>query len=193
MGGPRAPVTRLLHAWRAGDQDALDALMPLVYRELRQLARQQMRHERPDHTLQATALVNEAYLRLLEIKQIQWEDREHFFAVAARLMRRILVDSARARAADKRGHGMRPAPLEEGEAVGSNPVGDLLLLDQALRKMEAVDARKAQVVELRAFMGLSVEEAGLVLGVSAETVKRDWRFAKAWLARELAPGTQAHN
>ena len=189
MTTPAARITQLLHEWSAGDEDALNTLMPLVHRELRQLARQRMRHERQGHTLQATALVNEAYLRLLEFKKIRWTDREHFLAVAARLMRRILVDSARARDADKRGYGVRPVPLDEAESVAMAPAGDLLFIDQALEKLEAVDARKAQVVELRVFMGLSVEETALVLGVSAETIKRDWRLAKEFIARELAPGT----
>lgn len=180
-------ITRLLHEWNAGDEEALNVLMPLVHHELRRMARQHMRHERPFHTLQATALVNEAYLRLLEVKQIEWEDREHFFAVAARLMRRILVDSARARDAHKRGDGVRPEPLEEAGAAASSPASELLFVDEALRTLEAVDARKAHVVELRVFMGLSVEETAQVLGVSGETVKRDWRLAKAWIARELAP------
>lgn len=161
--------------------------MPLVHRELQQLARRHMRHERHGHTLQATALVSEAYLRLLELKQIQWEDREHFFAVAARLMRRILVDAARARHAQKRGDGVQVVPLEEAQSAESNPEGDLLFVDEALRSLQAVDKRKAQVVELRIFMGLSVEQAARVLGVSTETVKRDWRLAKAWLKRELEP------
>jgi RNA polymerase sigma-70 factor, ECF subfamily len=181
-------ITRLLHEWSTGDEEALNILMPLVHRELRQLAREHMRHERPSHTLQATALVSEAYLRLLKLKRIRWEDREHFFAVAARLMRQILVDAARARDAQKRGLGVRPASLEEAqsaESTESNAASDLLFVDEALQKLQAVDARKAQVVELRVFMGLSIEEAAAALGVSAETVKRDWRLAKAWLAQEL--------
>lgn len=187
MTSPEARITRLLHQWSAGDEEALQILMPLVHRELRQLARRHMRHERESHTLQATALVNEAYLRLLEVKQIRWEDREHFFAVAARLMRRILVESARARDAQKRGGGARPVPLEEADvAASSSPAADLLCVDEALRTLEALDARKAQVVELRVFMGLSVDEAAVVLGVSAETVKRDWRLAKSWMAQHLA-------
>jgi len=178
-------ITRLLHDWSTGDEEALNALMPLVHRELRRLARQHMRRERHGHTLQATALVSEAYLRLLELKQIQWEDREHFFAVAARLMRRILVDSARARNAQKRSLGVEPVSLDEAESKEAGPAGDLLFVDEALRKLQTFDARKAQVVELRLFMGLSVEEAAAVLGVSAETIKRDWRLAKAWLKHEL--------
>jgi len=185
MTPPR--ITRLLHEWSSGDEEALNVLMPLVHQELQQLARRHMRQERHGHTLQATALVSEAYLRLLELKQIQWEDREHFFAVAARLMRRILVDAARARHAQKRGDGIEPVPLEEAAQAESNPEGDLLFVDEALRSLQAVDKRKAQVVELRIFMGLSVEQAASVLGVSTETVKRDWRLAKAWLKRELEP------
>jgi RNA polymerase sigma factor (TIGR02999 family) len=185
MQPPR--ITRLLNEWSSGDEDALNVLIPLVHRELQQLARRHMRQERHGHTLQATALVSEAYLRLLELKQIQWEDREHFFAVAARLMRRILVDAARARHAQKRGDGVQTVPLEEAQSAESNPEGDLLFVDEALRSLQAVDKRKAQVVELRVFMGLSVEQAASVLGVSTETVKRDWRLAKAWLKRELEP------
>jgi RNA polymerase sigma factor (TIGR02999 family) len=184
-----ARITRLLHDWSAGDEEALNVLMPLVHRELRHVARQHMRRERQNHTLQPTALVSEAYLRLLEIKQIRWEDREHFFAVAARLMRRILVDSARARDARKRGDGVRPVSLDESELEAINPTCDVLFVDELLRKLEAVDTRKVRVVELRIFMGLSIDEAAVVLGVSAETVKRDWRLAKAWLARELGPRT----
>jgi RNA polymerase sigma factor (TIGR02999 family) len=186
-------ITRLLHDWSSGDEEALNALIPLVHRELRLLARQHMRRERQQHTLQATALVSEAYLRLLELKQIQWEDREHFFAVAARLMRRILVDAARARNAQKRGVGEQPVPLEEAESAHRDPESDLLFVDEALQSLQALDKRKAQVVELRVFMGLSVEEAGEVLGVSAETVKRDWRLAKAWLKRELEPASLSPN
>ena len=187
MGSMPPPrITRLLNEWSAGDEEALNVLIPLVHRELQQLARRHMRQERHGHTLQATALVSEAYLRLLELKQIQWEDREHFFAVAARLMRRILVDAARARHAQKRGDGVQAVPLEEAQSE-SNPEGDLLFVDEALRSLQAVDKRKAQVVELRIFMGLSVEQAASVLGVSTETVKRDWRLAKAWLKRELEP------
>ena len=183
---PPPRITRLLNEWSSGDEEALNVLMPLVHRELQQLARRHMRHERHRHTLQATALVSEAYLRLLELKQIQWEDREHFFAVAARLMRRILVDAARARHAQKRGDGVQVVPLEEAQSA-RNPEGDLLFVDEALRGLQAVDKRKAQVVELRIFMGLSVEQVASVLGVSTETVKRDWRLAKAWLKRELEP------
>ena len=185
------PITRLLHEWSSGDEEALNVLVPLVHRELRQLARRQMNQERQGHTLQATALVSEAYLRLLDLKQIQWEDREHFFAVAARLMRRILVDAARARDAQKRGLGIEPVPLDHAESKETGAQADLLFVDEALKRLQAFDVRKAQVVELRVFMGLSVEEAALVLQVSTETVKRDWRLAKAWLKRELEPAAAA--
>ena len=181
-------ITMLLRDWSSGDSAALNELMPLVHRELRLLARRHMRRERHGHTLQATALVNEAYLRLLELKQIQWEDREHFLAVAARLMRRILVDAARAKTAKKRGDGDEQVPLDEAQSARSDPESELLFVDEALQSLQSFDKRKAQVVELRVFMGLSVEEAADVLGVSAETVKRDWRLAKAWLRRELEPG-----
>ena len=184
-------ITRLLHDWSSGDEEALNVLMPLVHRELRLLARQHVRRERHQNTLQATALVSEAYLRLLELKQIQWEDREHFFAVAARLMRRILVDAARARNAQKRGVGDQSLPLEEAQSAHRDPESELLFVDEALQSLQAMDKRKAQVVELRVFMGLSVEEVADVLGVSGETVKRDWRLAKAWLKRELEPATLA--
>jgi RNA polymerase sigma-70 factor, ECF subfamily len=186
-------ITRLLHEWSSGDEEALNVLMPLVHSELRLLARQHMRRERHGHTLQATALVSEAYVRLLELKQIRWEDREHFFAVAARLMRRILVDAARARSAQKRGVGEQPVSLDEARSVQRDPESELLFVDEALQSLQAVDQRKAQVVELRVFMGLSVEEAAHVLGVSAETVKRDWRLAKAWLKRELEPADVRSN
>jgi RNA polymerase sigma factor (TIGR02999 family) len=182
-------ITRLLQEWGSGDEAALHVLMPLVHRELRLLARRHMRGERHGHTLQATALVSEAYLRLLELKQIQWEDREHFFAVAARLMRRILVDAARTRSAQKRGLGEPSLTLEETDSARSDPESELLFVDEALQRLTAVDPRKAQVVELRVFMGLSVEETADALGVSSETIKRDWRLAKAWLKRELEPAT----
>jgi RNA polymerase sigma factor (TIGR02999 family) len=182
-------ITRLLQDWSSGDEDALNVLLPLVHSELRLLAREHMRRERHQLTLQATALVSEAYLRLLELKQIQWEDREHFFAVAARLMRRVLVDKARSRNAQKRGVGEQPVPLEEAQSARRDPESELLFVDETLQSLQAFDKRKAQVVELRIFMGLSIEEAADVLGVSAETVKRDWRLAKAWLKRELEPAS----
>ena len=180
-----ARITELLKAWNDGDREVLDRLMPLIHQELLQLARRYVGREARRHTLQATALVNEAYLHFLHIKQVEWHARVHFFAVAARVMRRILVDAARARKAQKRG-GLPELPLNEALTVAAAPTGDMLALDDALVRLEAIDARKARVVELRFFTGLSVDESARALGVSAETVKRDWRVAKAWLASELS-------
>ena len=184
----RTSVTALLQAWRAGDEQALAAMMPIVHEELRKLARRSMAGERPDHTLQVTALVNEAYLRLVDLKRMQWQDRAHFFAMSARLMRRILVDHARARRYNKRGGGVRPVSLDEALHVAANAERDLVALDEALAALAATDERKARVVELRFFGGLSVDEVGSVLHISPETVGRDWRLAKAWLAREIGRG-----
>jgi RNA polymerase sigma factor (TIGR02999 family) len=178
-------VTELLLAWSGGDQSAFDALAPLVYEELKALARRHMRGERDGHTLQATALVNEAYLKLVDINRVQWQNRAHFFAIAARLMRRILVDFARARRSRKRGAGERHVSLDEALLV-AEPGRDLVALDDALRTLAEVDARKSQVVEMRFFGGLSVQETAEALHVSPETVMRDWKVAKAWLLRELA-------
>ena len=178
-------VTDLLVAWRQGDERALADLMPLVHTELRRLARRQMGRERPDHTLQTTALVNEAYLRLIDLSRVQWQDRAHFFAMAARLMRRILVDYARSHRSQKRGGAQEKVVLDEALAVSTAPDADLVALDDALQRLTAVDARKGQVVEMRFFGGLSVEETAAVLDVSVETVMRDWKFAKSWLLREL--------
>ena len=186
----RTSVTALLQAWRAGDEQALAAMMPIVHDELRKLARRSLAGERPDHTLQATALVNEAYLRLVDLKRIQWQDRAHFFAMSARLMRRILVDHARARRYNKRGGGVRPVSLDEALHVAANAERDLVALDEALAALAATDERKARVVELRFFGGLTIDEASAVLHVSPETVGRDWRLAKAWLARELGRGNR---
>lgn len=183
-----AHITRLLQDWNAGDEDALNTLIPLVHRELRRLARRRLAGERAGITLQPTDLVNEAYLRLVDIKEAHWQDREHFFAVAVQVMRRILVDASRTRGAQKRGDGVRAIPLQEAEQGAASPATDLLALDEALRKLEAVDPRKARIVELRFFIGLSVDEAAQALGVSPETVKRDWRLAKAWLSQELSTG-----
>lgn len=179
-------ITGLLLAWRGGNEQALDRLAPLVYDELRRLARCHMRGERPGHTLQPTALANEAYLRLIDAQQIQWHDRAHFFAMASRLMRRVLVDHARAHRADKRGgHDVRVS-LDRalGLAVGADSL-DLVALDDALDTLAKLDERKRDVVELRFFGGLSVEETATVLKVSSDTVTRDWNFAKSWLRREL--------
>ncbi|MGE5198968.1 MAG: sigma-70 family RNA polymerase sigma factor [Rhodospirillaceae bacterium] len=178
-------VTELLVAWSGGDTSALEHLVPLVHAELRRLARRQMRRERAGHTLQTTALVNEAYLRLVDLSRIRWQDRTHFFAMSARLMRRILVDHARSRRYLKRGGNAPRVTFDEGLAVSAEPAADLVALDDALQAMARVDARKSQVVELRYFGGLSVEETAEALHVSPETVMRDWRLAKAWLLREI--------
>ena len=182
---PRPNATVLLQAWGRGDQAAFDALVPLVHEELRRLARRHMRHERPGHTLQATALVNEAYLRLVDLKRIEWHDRAHFLGMASRMMRRILVDSARARHNQKRGGGQRKLSLDEALEVPQAPGQDLVALDDALQALAAVDPRKAQVVEMRFFGGLSVKETATALHVSVDTVMRDWSLAQAWLYREL--------
>lgn len=186
MTTPAAPeVTALLLAWRQGDPGALDRLMPVVYDELHRMARRQLRHERPNHTLQPTALVNEVFLKLIDVRRVRWQDRSHFLALSARLMRRVLVDSARARRYQKRGGGARRITIDPAElAVGDRP-RDLAALDLALQALEKEDPRKSQVVELRFFGGLTVEEAADVLGISSDTVLRDWTMAKAWLRREL--------
>jgi RNA polymerase sigma factor (TIGR02999 family) len=178
-------VTEWLVAWSGGDESALQRLIPVVHAELRRLARREMRRERDGHTLQTTALVNEAYLRLIDLKRIQWQDRQHFFAMAARVMRRVLVDAARARRFHKRGGGAPMASLDEALVVSNEPRRDLVELDDALNALSVVDPRKAQVVEMRYFGGLSVEETADALQVSPGTVMRDWRLAKVWLLREL--------
>jgi RNA polymerase sigma factor (TIGR02999 family) len=180
-------ATLLLRAWGAGDRNALDRLTPIVYNELRRLARGYLKWERPGHTLQATALVNEAYIRLVDYKRMQWQDRNHFFAVSAQLMRRILVEHAR-RHNLKRGGGVQHVSLEESVVVGGQRPADLVALDDAMNELARMDARKAQVVEMRFFGGLSVEEVTDVLKVSPITVMRDWTTAKAWLYRELTDG-----
>ncbi len=181
-------VTQLLLAWNDGDESALEKLVPLVYEELRRLARRYMRRERPDHTLQTTALINEAYLQLVDIRNVRWQNRAHFFALSARLMRRILVDFARSRNYAKRGGGAQPISLDQSAAVSPAPSTDLVAVDEALQALTKIDDRKAQVVELRFFGGLTVEESAEVLKVSPETVRRDWRLAKVWLLRELSAG-----
>ena len=183
--GAAANTTTLLLAWGRGDETALDQLIPLVHDELRRLARRHMAGERPGHTLQATALVNEAYLRLIEVNQVRWQNRAHFFAMASRVMRRILVDAARARGYQKRGGGAETVSLDEALLVSGEPRQDLIALDDALSALAAFDLRKGQVVEMRFFGGLSVEETAEALHVSADTVMRDWRLAKVWLVREL--------
>jgi RNA polymerase sigma factor (TIGR02999 family) len=182
-------VSTLLRAWSGGDRNALDQLTPIVYDELRRLAAHYLRQERPGHSLQATTLVNEAYLRLVDYKHMRWENRAHFFAVSAQLMRRILVDHAR-RHNLKRGGGVQHVSLDETAAVGSEPSDDLVELDDALQALARMDPRKAQVVELRFFGGLSVEETAEVLKVSGVTVMRDWSSARAWLYREMSGGAR---
>ena len=179
-------VSALLRAWSEGDEDALEVLTPIVYAELHRLARRYMRRERSGHSLQATALVNEAYMRLADYSRMQWQDRAHFFAVSAQVMRRILVDHAR-RHNVKRGRGVQHVPLDDVVVVatGEDAETDLVALDTALVRLARIDARKAQIVEMRFFGGLTVEEIGEVLKVSTGTVKRDWRAAKAWLYQEL--------
>jgi RNA polymerase sigma factor (TIGR02999 family) len=182
--GP-AEITRLLVDWRGGDHAALEQLIPLVHEELRRLARRHMAHERVGHTLQATALVNEAFVRLIDVRQVKWQDRAHFFAMSSRLMRRILVDFARSKGYQKRGGGAQKVSLDEALIVTREPGQDLVALDDALDALAAFDARKAQVVEMRFFGGLSVEETAEALNVSVDTVMRDWKLAKAWRLREL--------
>jgi len=183
-------VTALLIEWRGGDRQAFDRLIPLVGEELLRLARRQMTGERPGHVLQPTALVNEAYLRLIDVHRVVWKDRAHFFAIAARLMRRILVEHARAQRAHKRGGGAAPVTFDELMLGAPETPEQILALDDALLALAQTAARKSEVVELRYFGGLTVEETALALGVSAETVMRDWRFAKAWLLRELHTGNR---
>jgi RNA polymerase sigma factor (TIGR02999 family) len=184
MAGTTDPVTALLRAWRRGDQTAFERLTPLVYGELRRRAHRYLRGERPGHTLQATALVHEVYLRLVKVDEVDWHDRSHFFALAARQMRRILVDTARARGYQKRGGGAQQVTLDEALVVSDKPP-DLVALDEALSVLADQDARKARVVELRFFGGLTNEEIARALDISTDTVTRDWQMAKLWLRREL--------
>jgi len=178
-------ITHLLKEWNDGDERALDRLTPLVYAELRQQAARYLRRERAGHTLQTTALINEAYLRLIDAKDVQWQSRAHFFAIAANLMRRVLVDHARRRDAEKRGGAHLRLTLDETLAVTSTADVDVLAIDEALNKLSTIDPGQALVVELRFFSGLSVEETAAALGVSPATVKRDWSVARAWLRREI--------
>jgi RNA polymerase sigma factor (TIGR02999 family) len=178
-------ITQLLQAWRQGDERALDKLTPQVYRELHRAARRCMSQERDGHTLQTTALINELYLRLSDLKPIDWQNRAHFFALCARQMRRILTDQARARQSHKRGDGTKAISLDDALVVSPEPTADLVAMDDALNQLAKVDDRKSQVVIMRFFGGLSVEETAEVLRVSPDTVARDWRLAKAWLRREL--------
>ena len=188
MNRPVPELTRLLVAWTDGDEAAFEKLSGAVYDELRHLARNYMRRERPGHTLQTTALVHEAFIRIIDWKNVEWKSRAHFFAVAAQMMRRILVDHARARHNLKRGGEWRQMSLAEAEFLTGNAQADVLGIDEALQALERVNARKSQVVELRFFAGLTVEETAEVLKVSTDTVLNDWRFAKAWLLRELEQG-----
>lgn len=181
-------VTTLLLAWSHGDEGALDELVPQVHAELRRIAKRAMARERRQHTLQPTALVNEVYLRLVDMKQVRWNNRAHFFALSARLMRRILVDLARARGYQKRGGGAPAVHLDDADAVMPMRPDEVVALDEALERLAVIDPRRSQVVELRFFGGLSVEEAAEVLQVSRHTVMRDWTLARTWLFRELRRG-----
>jgi RNA polymerase sigma factor (TIGR02999 family) len=177
-------MSRLLRAWSEGDQSALDGLAPIVYQELRRLAHHYMDRERPGHTLQTTALVNEAYMRLVDYKRMQWQDRAHFFAVSAQVMRRILVDHARAHNL-KRGRGMQHVTLDDVAIIDNDRTGDLVALDDALNALMRLDPRKVRIIEMRFFGGLTAEETAEVLKVSPATVRRDWSIARLWLYREL--------
>jgi RNA polymerase sigma-70 factor, ECF subfamily len=190
MSAPSPPphhVTALLHAWSDGDEEALQQLIPVVYDELRRVARRYMAGERASHTLQATALIHEVYVRLVDVPGATIRDRAHFFAVCARLMRNILVDFARSRQYEKRGGGALHVALDEALHVSSSPDPDLVAIDDALERLATFDRRKSQVVELRFFGGLTVDEAAEALHISPETVMRDWKLAKVWLLRELDP------
>ena len=183
-------ITGLLDDWSRGDRHALDRLLPVIYAELRRIAVRQLRHERDGHTLQPTALVHEAYLRLVEQRSAGWQNRAHFFGVAARVMRRVLVDHARRHTAKKRGDGAQRVPLEDIAAQPPDHI-PVLALDHALERLEKLDPGLAHIVELRAFGGLTIDEAAQVMNVSTSTAKRDWRTARAWLTRELTPGSPA--
>jgi RNA polymerase sigma factor (TIGR02999 family) len=179
-------VTQLLIAWNDGDQSALERLIPLVHAELRRIARRYMRNERPGHTLQTSALINEAYLRLIDAQQVRWQNRAHFFGIAAQLMRQVLVDFARSRRFKKRGGGALQVSLNEAMAITKERGEDLVALDEALSALSKIDERKGRVVEMRFFGGLNENEIAEALKVSPETVRRDWRLAKSWLRRRLS-------
>lgn len=181
-------VTVLLQAWRRGEEGALDKLMPLIYGELRRIAHKFMVREHPGHTLQTTAVVNEAYLRLIDAAQIEWKDRAHFFAISANMMRQVLVDFARSRGRKKRGGDIKKVEIDEAILNLPRQETDLIALDDALTALAAMDKRKANVIELRFFGGLSLPETAEVLGVSPDTVRRDWRLARVWLCREMKRG-----
>ncbi|HZE69265.1 MAG TPA: sigma-70 family RNA polymerase sigma factor [Pyrinomonadaceae bacterium] len=181
-------ITRLLKLWSGGDQEALEQLMPLVYAELHRLAHQHMRREKAGHILQTAALINEAYLRLANESQLQWENRNHFFGIAARLMRRILVDEARRRNSAKRGGAAMQVSLHEAMTRPEQQAANVVALDDALKRLEAIDSRQGEIVELRFFGGLSIEETAAVLKVSPATVNKDWAFARAWLREQMSGG-----
>lgn len=183
-------VTELLRSWGTGDQQALDALMPLVYKELRRLARHYLRGESAEQTLQSTALVHEAFLRLVDWRNVEWQNRAHFFGVAAQMMRRVLVDRARERQAAKRGSGAIKLTIDHAVEISADDAIDLQALDQALTRLQRLDPQQSRIVELRFFAGLSIEETAAALGVSTPTVKRSWSAARAWLRRELREGTR---
>jgi RNA polymerase sigma factor (TIGR02999 family) len=185
---PPEEITGLLLDWGKGNKDALDRVIPLVYQELRRLAHRQMRRERTGDTFQTTALINEAYLRLVDYARVRPRDRAHFFAIAAQAMRRILIERARSRRSTKRGSGAQKVSLEEIANVSNERAADLVALDEALTKLAVIDSRKAQIVELKYFGGMTIEEAAEVLGVSTPTVERDWKMAKIWLHREVSKG-----
>jgi len=186
MTGPsNSEITQLLHAWRGGDAEALERLTAIVYNELHRMAQRYMARERDGHTLQATALIGEVYLRLVKVNEVEWQDRAHFFAVCAQLMRRILTDFARSHGYQKRGAGAPHIPLDEALIVSAQPTVDLVSLEQALTRLGETDPRKAKVVEMKFFGGLTIEQTAEVLQISPETVNRDWGMARAWLLREL--------
>ena len=189
VGVARPGITQLLQAWRKGDEGALDQLAPLVESELHRLARKYLRQERAHRPLETTELVNEVYLRIIGSEQVAWQDRAHFFALSARMMRRILTDFARSRHSQKRGEGAVAVICDEGLAVSKEPEADIVSIDHALHELAGLDPRKAQVVELRFFGGLSVEETAEVLKISPRTVLRDWEFAKSWLMLALSEQT----
>lgn len=186
---PQHDVTKLLLEWRDGNPRAFDEMAPLVYDELRRLARSHLRRERPGHTLQSTALVHEAYLRLIDQKDVSWQNRSHFYGIAAQMIRRILVDHARARHTHKRGEAAPKITLDEALGVHESPDLDLVALDDALTALTEIDPRQSRIVELRYFAGLSIEQTAEVMEVSPATIKRDWTAARAWLKRELTRGT----
>jgi RNA polymerase sigma factor (TIGR02999 family) len=193
MGDAQTETTQLLRAWAKGDKVALERLAPRVYKELRRIAGYQMRDERQGKTIQATELVHEAWFRLVDVDQVDWQHRAHFFAVAAAIMRHILLDRARKRMAGKRGGPAPKVNLDEIPDLGAGRARELIALDDALNQLEALDARKARVVELRFFVGLGVEETAEVLGISSDTVLRDWKAARAWLRTEFSPALPAGN